>query len=80
MVNFPRQRISYSQKISSNYKWARDVMDHLLLNYTLESSGSNEYKNDYHRKLANYQLFNNQINQQDFRVRCRAISRCNTTL
>ena len=73
MKNFPRQRLSFSQKSSDDFRWAKDVMDHLLLTYSLDSGVVNLPNNEYQRKLSNYQLYNNQINQMDFERECNPL-------
>ena len=73
MKTFPKQRLPYSEKVKNDYQWAKDVMDHLLMNFTFDSTVVNAYHTDYHRKLSNYQLYNNQINQKDFERECNPL-------
>lgn len=73
MKSFPKQRLSFKDKIKSDYKWAKDTIDHLLLNFSLDSTIVNTYHTDYHRKLSNYQLYNNQLNQADFARECNPL-------
>lgn len=73
MRNFPKQRLPYSDKVKDDYKWARNVINNLLLNYGLDTTIVNQYHTEYQRKLANYQLFNNQLNQKDFEQECNPL-------
>lgn len=73
MRNFPKQRVSYTAKITNNYQWCRDTMDNLLLNYATDQGVVNAYQSDYDRMLSNYQLYNNQINQADFERECNPL-------
>lgn len=70
MRNFPKQRIPFSEKVKDDYKWAKDVMDSLLLMGETERSMTDSYQHEYYRMLSNYQLFNNVINQKDFEADC----------
>ena len=63
---FPKQRLSYKEKVKENRKWAKSTIDHLLLNYATDHSINNTSGSSYQRKLANYQLYNNILNQNDF--------------
>lgn len=73
MRSFPKQRLPYSHKIAKDYKWAKDVMNSLLRNFTFDSTIVNAYRTDYHRKLSNYQLYNNILNQKDFERECNPL-------
>lgn len=73
MRNFPKQRIPYSDKVKNDFKWAKDTINHLLLNYGLNTSVVNANHSEYERKLSNYQLYNNQLNQKDFERDCNAM-------
>jgi hypothetical protein len=73
MYNFPKQRLPYSRKASSNFKWAKDVVDSIL-SYSPQDEGVvNKYNSSYQRKLSNYQLYNNQLNQFDFERECNPL-------
>lgn len=48
-------------------------MDHLILNYAPDTRIVNAYASEYNRKLSNYQLYNNQINQSDFERECNPL-------
>lgn len=73
MKNFPKQRLSYREKIKDDYQWCKDVMDNLLLDYAGDMSIINAYQSDYDRKLSNYQLYNNFLNQKDFERECNPL-------
>ena len=77
---FPKQRLPLTTKISSNYQWGQDMIDYLVQNnqdnpstlHDYDTSKSQEVSN-YQRKLSNYQLYNNQINQADFERECNPL-------
>lgn len=49
------------------------MIDNLLLNYASMEGGVNTYQSEYNRKLANYQLYNNILNQKDFERECNPL-------
>lgn len=67
MKNFQTQRLSYADKVKDDYQWCKDVADSLFIDY------SSNYDRDYTRKLANYQLYNNVLNQLDFEKECNPL-------
>lgn len=69
---FPKQRLSYDKKMQGGQQWGQDMVDHLLLNYASAGAAANDYT-DYERKLANYQLYNNILNQKDFERECNPL-------
>lgn len=71
MRNFPKQRLSYKEKIADDYAWAKANIDALLINHA--SDFSVNVKSDYQRMLSNYQLFNNVLNQADFEKECEPL-------
>lgn len=73
MKNFPMQRVPYTTKAKNNFQWAKDTIDYLVLNYGVDKDVVNAYYSDYDRKLSNYQLFNNQLNQKDFERECNPL-------
>lgn len=73
MKNFPKQRVSYTKKIENDYQWCRDTMDYLLLNFGVDKDVVNAYQSIYDKKLANYRLFNNQLDQADFERECNPL-------
>jgi hypothetical protein len=72
MKKFPRQQISYWKKVKDDYQWCKDTIDSLLIEYT-DNSRIVNYADSYDRKLANYQLYNNMINQADFERECNPL-------
>lgn len=70
LQNFPKQRLSLKEKIKDDRKWAKDVIDQLILHY---ASSSNSMKDEYQEKLSNYQLYNNILNQKDFERECNPL-------
>lgn len=73
MYNFPKQRLPYSRKAASNFKWAKDVVDSILSFSPQDEGVVNKYNSNYQRKLSNYQLYNNQLNQFDFERECNPL-------
>lgn len=67
MKNFQTQRLSYADKIANDFQWCKDVADSLFIDY------SSSFDNDYNRKLSNYQLYNNVLNQTDFERECNPL-------
>jgi len=70
-VNFPKQRISYDEKIANDNAWGRRVIDLLIL--TDNSNGASDLETRYTRMLSSYQLYNNIINQADFEKDCNPL-------
>lgn len=56
--------------MANDKKWARAMIDRLLQEYSKDDSYLRDYDTEYQRMLANYQLYNNQINQADFEREC----------
>lgn len=73
MKTLPLQMLSYQQKSKSDFQWAKDVMDRLLLDYVQNENIVNSHSSEYLRKLSNYQLYNNQLNQTDFERECNPL-------
>lgn len=73
MKNFPKQRLSHHDKIKDDYKWCKNVIDNLLIDYAGDRTVVNAYNTDYERKLSNYQLYNNLLNQRDFERECNPL-------
>lgn len=70
MNRLPKQSLSLSEKLKDNKQWAKDVIDHLTF------YAENHYDLDgrsYARKLSNYQLYNNVLNQADFENECNPL-------
>jgi hypothetical protein len=66
MQLYPNQRIPYADKIKNDNEWGRKMLDYL-------ARYSNLFNNNYARKLSNYRLFNNQLDQKDFERDCNAM-------
>lgn len=72
MKTFPQQRLPYSEKVKNDYEWCKRTIDHLLIHYAPDNT-STRSSSEYNRKLSNYQLFNNQLNQADFERECNPL-------
>ncbi len=72
MRNFPKQRLSFAEKSKDNFKWAKNVIDSLLLEDSSfrASSYSQSGRTEYERMVSNYRLFNNQLDQKDYEREC----------
>ena len=66
MQLYPNQRITYAEKIKNDNEWGKRMLDYLC-------RYSNLFNNNYARKLSNYRLFNNQLDQKDFERDCNAM-------
>lgn len=66
-----KQRVTQKQKNANDKQWYKDKAD--LLDH--RSRGSNNFwfdgKSSFHRKKVNYDLFNNIINENDFKYVCK---------
>jgi len=70
-VIFPSQRKSYKEKSKDDFKWAKDCIDAAALRmYQYNSNDNTGYHSDIARKLVNYRLYNNDIDQSDFEREC----------
>lgn len=70
MNRLPKQSLSLSEKLKDNKQWAKDVINHLTF------YADNHFDLDgrsYQRKLSNYQLYNNILNQADFENECNPL-------
>ena len=65
--NFPPQRLSYKDKIKDDYKWAKEVIKMIKLNYVYTSGL-------YDNMIANYELYNNRISKNDFEYTCKLLA------
>lgn len=72
MKNFPKQRLSFSEKMKDDSAWGKDVIDSLLIQDVSDRTTivNDKNRSDYERMLSNYQLFNNQLNQKDYEREC----------
>jgi hypothetical protein len=74
---FPKQRLSYKDKIKDNQKWGEDCLKYICT-YSNEYSGidnngdsvQSRSSQEYQNKISNYKLFNNQIDQKEFEREC----------
>lgn len=76
---FPKQRLSFKEKKANDYQWAKEFVNSIIRfhdddfcdNCDETKSGR---ENQQHRRvknmLANYRLFNNQLDQSDFLEYC----------
>lgn len=70
-IKLPKQRLSYDEKKKDDFKWGKDCIDAITLGiYSTQASGEGTYHTDIKRKLVNYKLYNNQIEQEDFEKDC----------
>lgn len=70
MKKFPRQRLSFKEKSANNFRWAHDTIDSIVSQHIVDPTAGNFLRTEYNRKLSNYQLFNNILNQADFEREC----------
>lgn len=61
---FPRQRLSYQAKVANDFEWGKKTIDYVI------STAMPLVASDYTRMLRNYRLFNNILDQEDFRREC----------
>ena len=73
MHNFPKQRLSYTKKSAEDFKWAKEVIDSILVSSPQQQDIVNNYNSEYGRKLSNYRLYNNQLDQKDFERDCNSL-------
>lgn len=70
-VVLPEQRKSYKEKSKDKFKWAKDCADAISLRmYQFNENDNTGYNSDVKRKLVNYNLFNNHLDQSDFEREC----------
>lgn len=68
---FPKQRLSYKEKIANDLKWGKDMVDYLDLYY--QYGFQDPEKSTYSRKLSNYALYNNELDQKEFEHDCNLL-------
>lgn len=73
MHTIPLQRLSFKEKSKDNYKWVKDCIDYFTYNYIDSDTTNSATKTEWERKLSNYQLYNNVLNQQDFERECNPL-------
>ena len=73
----PKQRLSYKEKIKNEAEWGKNCVNAISFNsdFTYHNINANKvdkqgFQSDYDRMLANYRLYNNQVNQEDFEREC----------
>lgn len=73
--SYPKQRLSFYQKTKNKYDWAKKMIDYferewgsfdLSVSETVRRNYDSFEEYDYHRKLSNYMLYNNMLDQRDF--------------
>ncbi len=69
-VLLPEQRLSYKEKSKDNFKWSRDCIDAIAQRMYQYNGEGEKYHSDIQRKLVNYRLYNNQLDQSDFDQDC----------
>ena len=73
--SFPRQRLPFYKKSANDFEWAKKTVDLLRSNNEYNQFDVYNYDNftersNYERKLSNYRLFNNILDQKDFEREC----------
>jgi len=66
MARLPKQRVSFAEKSKNDYEWAKTTMQAIIT----DTSSSDE---DYYRKLSNYRLYNNVLDQRDYEKECNPL-------
>lgn len=69
-VILPEQRKTYSEKKKDGFKWAKDSLDAIAVRMYQYNSNDNKFHSDVQRKLVNYRLYNNELDQSDFEKDC----------
>ncbi len=70
-VVLPSQRKSYKEKSKDDFAWGKENIDAVSLRmYQFNENENTGYNSDVKRKLVNYQLYNNEIDQSDFEKEC----------
>lgn len=69
-IFFPKQRLPLAEKLKDNCQWGKDMVDTIERFHT---SGDRNLTADFERKLSNYQLYNNFLNQKDFERECNPL-------
>lgn len=70
MINLS-QRLSFKEKTANNYEKVKSTIDKLLSISSAQHSANS--MGEYNRKLSNYRLFNNQLDQRDFEKECNPL-------
>lgn len=69
-VVLPKQRLTYKEKSKDDFKWAKDCIQAVATRTYQYNSDFPHAHSDIQRKLVNYRLYNNQIDQSDFEREC----------
>lgn len=70
---FPKQRLSFKEKSADDFQWAKNMLDMLSRYAPATDQISSDGQTEYNRMLANYQLYNNILNQKDFERECNPL-------
>lgn len=73
MENFLTQRLSYEDKIKDDYGWAKKCIKHFTYSVLDSDLTTKRDKSEFERKLSNYELYNNILNQADFERECNPL-------
>lgn len=71
MQKFLRQRLTQQEKEENNFEWAKRTTDYILTDFS--STISRPFSEEYKRKLINYQLYNDIVDQSDFEKECNPL-------
>lgn len=63
---FPKQRLSKDEKLADDMEWAKMCIDSAVNYYMSEFIGSRGKKSEVQNMLANYRIYNSEINQEDW--------------
>lgn len=69
-VVLPQQRKTFAEKKKDDFKWGKECVTAISMRMYQYNSNDNVYHTDVQRKLSNYRLYNNQIDQTDFEREC----------
>jgi hypothetical protein len=67
MKRLPQQTLTFKEKVKDDYQWAKEVINYLS---EFADNQINRGSKDYARKLSNYLLYNNILDQKDFEQEC----------
>lgn len=69
-IVLPEQRKSMKEKMQDDFKWGKDCIQAIAIRTYQYNSNQNYFHTDVQRKISNYRLYNNQLDQQDFEREC----------
>lgn len=58
------------EKMQDDFKWGKDCIQAIAIRTYQYNSNQNYFHTDVQRKISNYRLYNNQLDQQDFEREC----------